>query len=373
MTLLQLGCWSTALWHSHSCLAHAARAACSSCSWQVEECFSLSASAFHLTYTDDDGEEYTLLSDPDLSDAISYFVSGDDGEASYTSMGGTGRGYGLTASAQKITLRLDVIVEYDGPSLSDMSSVSSYSFQSGPDGDGASVSGSTHSGWRSSGYSSSYRSYARSTLGQEIIDEGEEGYSAGGDGESEYDSTYGSVAYGRPLRREFGNDQDQDELAGSPASDESGSPPDSRAVLTSTPTPHRRSQRIRAASQYSSSRQGGQGESTSAASASGPSSNDTPMPADTTATDTTPLATGPTLTGPESEQAPSLLTHSELGSRWLREQSKLAKTRRNGHNSSSRRYDSDDETIDSDDESLGDLELVRDARGSECCSSCASL
>lgn len=76
--------------------------------------------------------------------------------------------------------------------------------------------------------------------------------------------------------------------------------------------------------------------------------------------------TGP-LTGPESAPAPSLLTHSELGSRWLREQSKLATTRRlgSGLTPSSRRYDSDEDSIGSDEESLGDLALVRDARGSK--------
>jgi hypothetical protein len=70
----------------------------------------------------------------------------------------------------------------------------------------------------------------------------------------------------------------------------------------------------------------------------------------------------PPLTGPESAPAPQLLTNSELGSRWLREQSKLV--RRKVAAPSMRRYESDEESLGSDESSLGDLSLVRDARGS---------
>ena len=71
----------------------------------------------------------------------------------------------------------------------------------------------------------------------------------------------------------------------------------------------------------------------------------------------------PPLTGPDSLPAPALLTHSELGSRWLKEQSKLV--RRKIAAPSVRRYESDDDSAGSDDGSIGDLSLVKDARGRE--------
>lgn len=69
----------------------------------------------------------------------------------------------------------------------------------------------------------------------------------------------------------------------------------------------------------------------------------------------------PPLTGPDSLPAPALLTHSELGSRWLKEQSKLV--RRKVAAPSVKRYESDEDSAGSDDGSIGDLSLVRDARG----------
>lgn len=74
-----------------------------------------------------------------------------------------------------------------------------------------------------------------------------------------------------------------------------------------------------------------------------------------------PSARSPPLTGPDSLPAPALLTHSELGSRWLKEQSKLV--RRKVAAPSVRRYESDEESAGSDEGSIGDLSLVRDARG----------
>jgi hypothetical protein len=71
--------------------------------------------------------------------------------------------------------------------------------------------------------------------------------------------------------------------------------------------------------------------------------------------------TAPPLTGPDSAPAPELLTNSELGSRWLKEQSKLV--RRKITAPSVRRYESDEESLGSDESSRGDLALVKDARG----------
>lgn len=63
------------------------------------------------------------------------------------------------------------------------------------------------------------------------------------------------------------------------------------------------------------------------------------------------------------ENSPALLlANSELGSRWLREQSQLAT--RPGRARPGPQYDSDESQ--SDEESLGDIALVRDARGREC-------
>jgi hypothetical protein len=73
------------------------------------------------------------------------------------------------------------------------------------------------------------------------------------------------------------------------------------------------------------------------------------------------------LTGPKSEAAPSLLTESELGSRWLREQNNLA-IRRIGSTSRSRPVPRRHSSLDnsgSEEESLGDLALFKDARGSK--------
>jgi hypothetical protein len=71
--------------------------------------------------------------------------------------------------------------------------------------------------------------------------------------------------------------------------------------------------------------------------------------------------TVPPLAGPDSAPAPELLTNSELGSRWLKEQSKLV--RRKITAPSVRRYESDEESLGSDESSMGDLALVKDARG----------
>lgn len=82
---------------------------------------------------------------------------------------------------------------------------------------------------------------------------------------------------------------------------------------------------------------------------------------------TQPPIPQPPLTGPDSASAPSLLTHSELGTRWLREQSNLA-ARKIGPSIKSKKsttYDSDDDSTASGDERSGDFALVRDARGRE--------
>ena len=179
---------------------------------------------------------------------------------------------------------MDVVVEYDGPSLSDVSSISSFRSEK---------EASETSGSRSSnGYVESYRSYGANGFGDEAIDE---------EGRTEYAGSAASRWHANGLR------------ASSPdGSTESG-------------------------------RQG-------------------PM-----SLSSRPPTRPPPLTGPDSAPAPALLTHSELGSRWLREQSQLV-TRRHGPGPrSSRRsksHEDDDDSLGSDEAGSGDFALVRDARGS---------
>ncbi|WVO22726.1 uncharacterized protein IAS62_004060 [Cryptococcus decagattii] len=266
---------------------------------RVEECFSLSAAPYSLIYTDDDGEEFSIRSEGDLTEAISYFISGDD-DAVMSNYSGSGSGVlPYHSSMSKITLRLDVVVEYDGPSLSDTSSISS--FQTG--------SGSEHdSAYRSSVYESSYRgsilSMVQEPIEEEYTDEDDPG-----------SNTVRQSVVGRMSRMTL------DDARMTP-SQYSGSIPRRRSEINYVP----------------------------------PNDNFIPIQ---------PAIPQPPLTGPDSASAPSLLTHSELGTRWLREQSNLA-ARKIGpiiKSKKSTTYDSDDDSTASDDERSGDFALVRDARG----------
>ena len=222
---------------------------------QVEECFSLFASPFSLTYTDDDGEDFVVKSDDDLTEAILYFGD-DENQSSYSNAG---------PSSQKITLRVQVILEYDGPSLSDTSSL--LSFQSGLQ------SSQSEDSWTSSRRSGSYS--GDTNIASSVKD----------DGETEYEND---------TRTENGIAEDVRRLTLDDA-----------------------------------------------------------------------MAGSRVLTGPQSEPAPLLLANSELGSRWLREQTHLA-TRRIGHGTRAKRRDSEVESLGSDEESFGDIALVKDAKGSRC-------
>ncbi|KAF9047190.1 hypothetical protein BDZ89DRAFT_1099279 [Hymenopellis radicata] len=87
---------------------------------KVEQCFSLSASAYAITYKDDDGEVTDIRNEMDLTEAIQYFQAGtDDPPLSSAASILSGRSFG----SRKITLRVHISVDYDGPSLSDTSSV----------------------------------------------------------------------------------------------------------------------------------------------------------------------------------------------------------------------------------------------------------
>lgn len=73
-----------------------------------------------MSYQDDDGETTDILSEHDLTEAIQYFHAGP--EDNMSSNGSILSGYSGRVS-RKITLRLRVAVEYDGPSLSDTGSL----------------------------------------------------------------------------------------------------------------------------------------------------------------------------------------------------------------------------------------------------------
>jgi hypothetical protein len=87
----------------------------------VEECFSLSATSYFISYKDDDGEITNVATDADLIEAIQYFQAGDDAPSSSAASILSGRSFG----ARKITVRVTIQVDYDGPSLSDTSSLAS--------------------------------------------------------------------------------------------------------------------------------------------------------------------------------------------------------------------------------------------------------
>ncbi|KAG6821486.1 hypothetical protein H0H93_010210 [Arthromyces matolae] len=86
---------------------------------KVEECFALSSTLFAITYKDDDGEVTTISNENDLTEAIQYFQPGDDPPLSSAASILSGRSFG----SRRVTLKVHIIVEYDGPSLSDTSSL----------------------------------------------------------------------------------------------------------------------------------------------------------------------------------------------------------------------------------------------------------
>ncbi len=103
--------------YGRSCLDARVRSPDSS---QVEQCFSLSAFSYTISYKDDDGEITDITTESDLTEAIQYFQAGsDDFPSSSAASILSGRSFGRS----KITLRVHINVDYDGPSLSDTSSL----------------------------------------------------------------------------------------------------------------------------------------------------------------------------------------------------------------------------------------------------------
>jgi hypothetical protein len=89
---------------------------------KIEQCFSLYATSYVIAYKDDDGEITNITTECDLTEAIQYFQAGsDDPPLSSAASILSGRSFG----SRRITLRVHVTVDYDGPSLSDTSSLAS--------------------------------------------------------------------------------------------------------------------------------------------------------------------------------------------------------------------------------------------------------
>ncbi|KAF8967728.1 hypothetical protein BDZ97DRAFT_1802982 [Flammula alnicola] len=108
-------------WHKRITFSSARNCSYNLLRRKVEQCFSLSAASYAIAYKDDDGEISHIATDDDLVEAIQYFQAGDDAPISSAASILSGRSFG----ARKITLRVNITVDYDGPSLSDTSSLAS--------------------------------------------------------------------------------------------------------------------------------------------------------------------------------------------------------------------------------------------------------
>ncbi|KAH7920383.1 hypothetical protein BV22DRAFT_1039929 [Leucogyrophana mollusca] len=98
---------------------------------KVEQCFSLYATSYAIAYKDDDGEVTDITTESDLTEAIQYFQAGnDDPPLSSAASILSGRSFG----SRRITLRVHITVDYDGPSLSDTSSLASLEEYKGRNG-----------------------------------------------------------------------------------------------------------------------------------------------------------------------------------------------------------------------------------------------
>ncbi|KAI5117511.1 hypothetical protein M0805_003916 [Coniferiporia weirii] len=104
---------------------------------KVEQSFSLQAFSFSIAYKDDDGEVTDITTESDLTEAIQYFQAGvDDLPVSSAQSILSGRSFG----SRRITLRVSITVDYDGPSLSDTSSLVSLDEYKNRNSSGSSLS-----------------------------------------------------------------------------------------------------------------------------------------------------------------------------------------------------------------------------------------
>ncbi|TFK74976.1 hypothetical protein BDN72DRAFT_955324 [Pluteus cervinus] len=89
---------------------------------KIEQCFPLHARSYAIAYKDDDGEITDISTDEDLTDAIQFFQSGSDDLPGSSN----GSAYsGRSSTSRRVTLRVHIRLEYDGPALSDTASLAS--------------------------------------------------------------------------------------------------------------------------------------------------------------------------------------------------------------------------------------------------------
>jgi hypothetical protein len=94
---------------------------------QISQTFSLATtSAFHIAYHDDEeGDDCLVQTEDELTDAIWYFMSGSDEDDITNGNGHRSKSNSTNVAVPKrcITLQFQVVFEYNGPSLSDTSSL----------------------------------------------------------------------------------------------------------------------------------------------------------------------------------------------------------------------------------------------------------
>lgn len=90
----------------------------------MEKCFSLYQAAYDIVWTDDEGDKCSIREESDLEEAISYFASEgvEPPIPSNMSVSSSGRS---SSGSRKITIYVDICIDYDGPSLSETSSIAS--------------------------------------------------------------------------------------------------------------------------------------------------------------------------------------------------------------------------------------------------------
>lgn len=94
---------------------------------QISQTFSLATtSAFHIAYHDDEeGDDCLVQTEDELTDAIWYFMSGSDEDDMINGNGNRSNSNSTNVAVPKrcITLQFQIVFEYNGPSLSDTSSL----------------------------------------------------------------------------------------------------------------------------------------------------------------------------------------------------------------------------------------------------------
>ncbi|KAI0629363.1 hypothetical protein C8Q77DRAFT_1143553 [Trametes polyzona] len=106
---------------------------------QVEKIYGLNSTSFAITYVDDDTETIYIQSEADLTEAINYFKVGDDAPLSSAASILSGRSF----RQSRITLKVNIVVDYDGISLSDTGSLVSLEEYRNRNGSGFSLSHSS--------------------------------------------------------------------------------------------------------------------------------------------------------------------------------------------------------------------------------------